>query len=41
VNNGDFALFKNTRLNESAGVQFRTGIFDLFNRVQFALRLQY
>jgi hypothetical protein len=36
VNNFDFTIFKNTQLTERAGLQFRTEIFNLFNRVQFA-----
>jgi hypothetical protein len=35
VNNFDFAVFKNTAITERAGLQFRTEIFNLFNRVQF------
>ncbi|MEZ5403679.1 MAG: TonB-dependent receptor [Bryobacteraceae bacterium] len=36
VNNFDFTLFKNTRLTERFGLQFRTEVFNLFNRVQFS-----
>jgi len=35
VNNWDFALFKTTTITERVRVQFRTEIFNLFNRVQF------
>ncbi len=36
INNFDFALFKNTPLvGERVGLQFRTEIFNVFNRVQF------
>jgi len=35
VNNFDFAIFKNTRINERFGLQFRTEFFNIFNRVQF------
>ncbi len=35
VNNFDFTLFKNTKLTERFGVQFRAEVFNLFNRVQF------
>jgi hypothetical protein len=35
VANYDFALFKNTRINERFGLQFRTEFFNIFNRVQF------
>src|SRR5262245_22885164 len=35
MNNWDFALFKNTKITESVGLQFRTEFFNLFNRVQF------
>jgi hypothetical protein len=34
-NNWDFALFKNTKLNERFRLEFRAEIFNLFNRVQF------
>jgi hypothetical protein len=34
-NNWDFAVFKNTRLTERFGLQFRAELFNLFNRVQF------
>ena len=36
INHWNFALFKNTKLSESVGLQCRTEIFNLFNRVQFA-----
>jgi hypothetical protein len=36
VANYDFALFKTTAINERFSLQFRTEIFNLFNRVQFA-----
>jgi len=35
VNNFDFAVFKNTKLTERMGIQFRTEFFNIFNRVQF------
>jgi hypothetical protein len=30
-----FTLFKNTRFTEQVGLQFRTEVFNLFNRVRF------
>jgi len=35
INNFNFTIFKNTQINERFGLQFRTEIFNLFNRVQF------
>ena len=35
INNFDFTVFKNTTITERVGLQFRTEIFNLFNRVQF------
>jgi Carboxypeptidase regulatory-like domain/TonB dependent receptor len=35
--NYDFAVFKTTRINERIGLQFRTEVFNLFNRVQFQI----
>jgi hypothetical protein len=35
INNFDFTVFKNTQVTERVGVQFRTEIFNLFNRVRF------
>lgn len=35
IANYDFTVFKNTQINERFGVQFRTEVFNLFNRVQF------
>jgi len=35
INNFSFAVVKNTPITERAGLQFRTEIFNLFNRVQF------
>ena len=35
INNFDFAVF-NTGITERFNVQFRTEIFNLFNRVQFS-----
>ena len=35
TNNFDFALFKTTAMTERFGLQFRTEVFNLFNRVQF------
>jgi hypothetical protein len=36
VANYDFALFKNTHITERFALQFRTEVFNLFNRVQFS-----
>ncbi len=35
IANYDFTIFKNTQINERFGLQFRTEVFNLFNRVQF------
>ena len=35
IANYDFTVFKNTPINERFGLQFRTEVFNLFNRVQF------
>jgi hypothetical protein len=35
VANWNFAVVKNTQITERIGIQFRTEIFNLFNRVQF------
>jgi hypothetical protein len=35
IANYDFSLFKNTRITERVGLQFRAEVFNLFNRVQF------
>ena len=35
IANYDFALFKNTRVTERFGLQFRAEFFNIFNRVQF------
>jgi hypothetical protein len=35
IANYDFALFKNTRINERFSLQFRSEFFNIFNRVQF------
>jgi hypothetical protein len=35
ISNFDFTVFKNTQVTERVGVQFRTEIFNLFNRVRF------
>lgn len=35
IANYNFTIFKNTEINERFGLQFRTEIFNLFNRVQF------
>lgn len=35
IANYDFTVFKNTQISERVGVQFRTEIFNLFNRVRF------
>jgi len=35
INNWDFSLFKNTRITERMGLQFRAEFFNLTNRVQF------
>lgn len=36
IANYDFTVFKNTQLTEKFGLQFRTEVFNLFNRVQFS-----
>lgn len=36
MNNFDFTVFKNTHITERVAMQFRTEIFNLFNRVRFA-----
>lgn len=36
IANYDFTLFKNTKVSETVGLQFRTEVFNLFNRVRFA-----
>jgi len=35
INNWDFSVFKNTRITERLGLQFRAEFFNIFNRVQF------
>jgi len=35
INNFNFALFKRTRVNERFNLEFRSEVFNLFNRVQF------
>ena len=35
ISNFDFTLFKNTAITERVGLQFRTEVFNLFNRVRF------
>jgi hypothetical protein len=35
VNNFDVTAFKNTQVTERVGLQFRTEVFNLFNRVRF------
>jgi hypothetical protein len=35
MNNLDFALFKNTKMSERVGLQFRAEFFNIFNRAQF------
>ena len=35
IANYDFSIFKNTKITETVGVQFRTEVFNLFNRVRF------
>jgi hypothetical protein len=35
IANYDFTVFKNTKITERVGLQFRTEIFNLFNRVRF------
>ena len=37
IANWDFALFKKTAIREGMGLEFRTEIFNLFNRVQFGV----
>ena len=36
IANYDFTAFKNTPITEKVGLQFRTEVFNLFNRVQFS-----
>jgi hypothetical protein len=36
IANYDLSVFKNTQITEAVGLQFRSEIFNLFNRVQFA-----
>ena len=36
IANWDFALFKNTKITERYGLQFRAELFNMFNRVQFS-----
>ncbi len=36
IANHDFTVFKNTQITERFGLQFRTEVFNLFNRVQFS-----
>ena len=40
INNFDFTIFKNTKLTERFGLQYRTEIFNLFNRVGSAIRVR-
>jgi len=35
IANYDFTMFKNTKMTERVGLQFRAEIFNLFNRVRF------
>jgi hypothetical protein len=35
INNFDVSVFKNTHITERLGLQFRTEVFNLFNRVRF------
>jgi hypothetical protein len=35
INNLDFTVFKNTQITERVGLQFRTEVFNLLNRVRF------
>jgi hypothetical protein len=35
INNWDFALLKNTQLNERFNLQFRAELFNIFNHAQF------
>src|SRR5262249_36627089 len=35
IANYSFVLFENTAITEKVGLQFRTEVFNLFNRVQF------
>lgn len=35
IANYDFTVFKNTQITEQVGLQFRTEVFNLFNRVRF------
>ena len=41
IANYNFALFKNTKIGERYGLQFRTEFFNIFNRVQFGPPRQY
>lgn len=36
INNWDFAIFKTTQVTERVGLQSRTELFNLTNRVQFS-----
>jgi hypothetical protein len=36
IANWDFTVFKTTQVTERVGIQFRTEVFNLFNRVQFS-----
>lgn len=36
IANYDFTAFKNTKITEAVGLQFRAEVFNLFNRVRFA-----
>jgi hypothetical protein len=36
IANYDLTIFKNTKISERVGLQFRTEVFNLFNRVRFA-----
>ena len=36
IANWDFALFKNTKISDRIGLQFRAEFFNTFNRVQFS-----
>jgi hypothetical protein len=38
IANYDFSLFRNTKIAERVGLQFRTEFFNIFNRVQFGPR---
>lgn len=36
IDNWDFSIAKTTKIRESVNLEFRTELFNIFNRVQFA-----